>query len=117
MVGVLVALIFAVALAGVQPALTDVQSRPLGRQIPWYVSGPRWVLEAFYVNQVSYYQYVPDGTAFAGVPYLNIYAGLTNKGYNINAFHTDIRAIYLCGFGWTLLALYLMLVTYADKKK
>ena len=117
MVGVLVALIFAVALAGVQPALTDVQEKPLGRQIPWYVSGPRWVLEAFYVNQVSYYQYVPDGTAFAGAPYLNIYSGLANKGYNIIAFPTDIRAIYLCGFGWSLLALFLMLVGYADKKK
>ena len=44
-------------------------------------------------------------------------SGLDDKGYNIIAFPTDIRAIYLCGFGWTLLALYLMLVSYADKKK
>ena len=61
--------------------------------------------------------YILSGTAFAGVPYLNIYPGLEAKGYNINAFSTDIRAIYLCGFGWSVLALYLMLVSYADKKK
>jgi len=45
MCGVLIALIFAVGLSGVNPSLTDVQDRPTAGQIPWYVSGPRWMLE------------------------------------------------------------------------
>jgi hypothetical protein len=43
MCGVLIALIFAVGLSGVNPSLTDVEEKPKGAQIFWYVSGPRWV--------------------------------------------------------------------------
>ena len=57
--GVLIALIFAVGLSGVNPSLKDVNSYSQSRQIPWSVSGPRWALEAFYVSQVSYYETIP----------------------------------------------------------
>lgn len=118
MVGVLVALIFSLGLAGVNPSLKEVNDyEPPGRQIPWYVSGPRWTLEAFYVSQVKYYYKLPAGAEFSGAPYLNIQSGLENSGYNINAFPRDIRAIFLCGFGWSMFALYLMLVSYRDKKR
>lgn len=117
MCGVLIALIFAVGLSGVNPSMTEVEDKPKAAQVFWYVSGPRWVIEAFYVSQVKYYNEVPDGSLYAGSPYINIASGLENNAYNVNAFRTDIRALFLCGFGWSLVALYLMLTTYKDKKK
>ena len=48
MCGVLVALIFAVGLSGVNPSLADVQEKSKSQQIPWEVSGPRWLIEVKY---------------------------------------------------------------------
>ena len=117
MMGVLIALLFAVGLSGVNPSMAEVNDYPPARQIPWMVSGPRWTLEAFYVSQVKYYYEIPDGSAFAGSPYINVQSGLDNNGYNIDAFSFNIRALFLCGFGWSMFALYLMLVSYRDKKR
>ena len=42
MLGVLIALIFAVGLSGVNPSLTEVNEYSTSRRIPWSVSGPRY---------------------------------------------------------------------------
>ena len=39
--GVLVALIFAVALSGINPTMAEVQDKPRSQQILWAISGPR----------------------------------------------------------------------------
>ena len=39
-----------------------------------FLLGIRWSNEAFYLNQVSYYQYVPNGIPNAGANYMDIYA-------------------------------------------
>ena len=56
MCGVLIALIFAVGLSGVNPSMTDVEQKTKAQQFPWYISGPQWFIEAFYVSQVHYYK-------------------------------------------------------------
>ena len=69
------------------------------------------------MSQVKYYNEIPDGSLYAGQPYINVQSGLDNNAYSINAFRTDIRALFLCGFGWSMVALYLMITSYKDKKK
>jgi len=97
MMGVLIALIFSVGLAGTNPSLKDVHEKPRGQQIPWYVSGPRWTLEAFYVSQVKYYYEIPEGSPrYVGQPYISVDSGLEANGYNIKG--TFIEKILLFFF-------------------
>ena len=60
-VGVFFALIFCLTLSGMNPTLPTVFSKPKSQQNIWALSGPRWINEAFYINSISYYQYIPAG--------------------------------------------------------
>jgi len=115
LMGVLSALIFSVALAGANPNMNSVRDKPRSQQIFWDISGPRWALEAFYVNSIVYYQNVPSG-AYAGQPYQNVIAGLSAVGYDINNYLLDIKGMFWDGVGWSLLALLIMLITSRDRK-
>jgi apolipoprotein N-acyltransferase len=92
--GVLIALIFAVALAGANPNMAKVETKPKGQQFFWAISGPRWALEAFYISGITYYEHVPDSAdGFTGQPYENIDFGLTNVGYSVKNYYMDIHGI------------------------
>lgn len=114
--GVLVALLFSVALSGANPSMKDVKEYSQGKQFFWKISGPRWALEAFYISQVHYYEEVPNGP-YEGNDYIDVHPGLEQAGYNIDYFDICIRAIFLAGLGWSILALLLMRFTGRDKKK
>jgi cell division protein FtsX len=116
--GVLIALIFAVALAGANPNMAKVESKPRAQQFFWMISGPRWALEAFYISGVSYYEHVPAASdGFGGQPYEDIAYGLDNVGYNVGNFYMDIHGLFWVGFAWGIFALLLMVCTSRDKKK
>lgn len=114
--GVLVALIFAVALSGINPTMSEVQDKPRSQQILWAISGPRWAVEGFYISQIKYYETVPNGD-YEGASYIDIQPGLDNTGYEVDNFKTCIRAMFLNGIGWGLLALLVMVVSNRDKKR
>ena len=116
--GVLVALIFAVALSGSNPNMETVEGKPKGQQFFWMISGPRWALEAFYINGISYYKNVPDtSSAFEGQPYEDINYGLDTVGYDVRNFYMDIHGLFWVGVGWGLLAMLLMVCTAKSKKR
>ncbi len=114
--GVLVALIFSVALAGANPNMASVNEKPQGEQVLWKISGPRWALEAFYVDAIQYYEKVPHGSKYSDQPYQDVKSGLTAIGYDIHNYDEDIKGMIWDGIGWSMFALLLMLVTYRQKK-
>ena len=48
---------------------------------------------------------------------MNVIAGLSQVGYDINNFAYDMKGCFWDGFGWSLLTLILMLITHRDKKR
>lgn len=114
--GVLMALIYAVAFSGVNPPMKEVRAMSPNVNWLWSISGPRWALEAFYVSQVKYYQYVPSGP-LEGELYMDIAAGLDLVGYHIGDFDYDFAGLMWNGFGYGLVAMVIMMFTNRDKKK
>lgn len=53
LLGVVLALVFAVGFAGANPNMNAVRDKPKSVQWIWALSGPRWALEAFYINRYS----------------------------------------------------------------
>lgn len=121
LLGVVLALIFAVAFAGANPSMKTVREKPPAESWLWSLSGPRWALEAFYINSVNYYQSIPDSSEYnslyAGQPYMNVEQGLDQVGYNITNFRVDLLGLLCDGIGWSLFALLLLILTHKDKKK
>jgi hypothetical protein len=116
LVGVLVALLLAVAFSGANPTINEIQDLPKGISWLWRVSGTRWALEAFYVSQVKYYEKVPSGP-LKDEPYMDVDAGLEQIGYNIDYFNYAVRALFWNGFGYAIFAMIIMRFTNTDKKK
>ncbi len=85
--GVMTALIFSAAFSGTSPTIAEVHGFPNALGNLWLFSGPRWTLEAFYVNAVSYYQYIPAGSSYGGAPYADLQAQLHTYGYKLNHFN------------------------------
>lgn len=59
-VGVMVAMIFCLNLAGINPTAKEVNAKSAGQKGLYYLSAPFWLVEAFYLNSVSYNQFIPD---------------------------------------------------------
>jgi len=116
LVGVLAALLYAIAFSGSDPTLTEVRDMSPVVSWLWDVSGPRWALEAFYVSQLKYYERVPSGP-LKNEKYMNVDAGLDIFGYNINNFNEGVDSLFWNGLGYGLLALVIMALTNRDKKK
>ena len=77
-------------------------------------------LEAFYVNSIRYYQNIPSSkynSLYVGQPYQNVEQGLDAVGYDIGNYRQDLVGLLLDGIGWSLFALFLMVVTHRDKKR
>ena len=116
LLGVLVAILLAVGFSGSNPTLTEVDDMSPAVSWLWSCSGTRWLLEAFYVSQVEYYETVPSGP-LEGLPYMNVDAGLETNGYSINNFDRSISGLWWCGVGYGLLAMIIMTASNRDKKK
>jgi hypothetical protein len=116
LLGVVLALVFAVGFAGANPSMATVSEKPAYERWVWSLSGPRWALEAFYINAVLYYKTVPGGK-YEGQPYQNVEQGLSNIGYDIGNFTKDMTGLLLDGVGWSLFALLLMIARHRDKKR
>jgi ABC-type multidrug transport system ATPase subunit len=116
LLGVLVAILLAVGFSGINPTLDEVNDMSPAISWLWSCSGTRWLLEAFYVSQVEYYETVPSGP-LEGQPYMDVEAGLETYGYDIDNFETAIGGLWWCGLGYGLLALVIMMNSNRDKKK
>lgn len=116
LVGVLTALLYAIAFSGADPTLHEVRDMSPVVSWLWDVSGPRWALEAFYVSQLKYYERVPSGP-LKDERYMDIDAGLDLFGYNVNNFNEGVNNLFWNGLGYALLALVIMSLTNRDKKK
>jgi ABC-type multidrug transport system ATPase subunit len=116
LLGVLAAILLAVGFSGTNPTIDEVNDMSPAISWLWSCSGTRWLLEAFYVSQVDYYETVPSGP-LEGEPYMNVQAGLDKYGYNIDNFGRSIRGLWWCGLGYGLLALVIMMNSNRDKKK
>ena len=111
LMGVLFALVFAVLFSGVLPALADVQTWPAWQQFPWSLSGPRFAIEAFYVNSVRVFATVPPSdysSRFVGAPWVDVAAVLKQVGYRLDGFGDDVAGMAWDGVLWTAVALLLM---------
>jgi hypothetical protein len=116
LLGVLAAILLAVGFSGTSPTLDEVNDMSPAISWLWSCSGTRWLLEAFYVSQVEYYETVPSGP-LEGQPYMNVEAGLETYGYDIDNFNKSIRGLWWCGLGYGMLALVIMMNSNRDKKK
>jgi len=116
LVGVLLALLFAVVFSGISPSMVDINEyHPEAKKFPWQASGPRWAIEAFYVEESNYYREVPNGP-YKGQPYMNTDSGLDNIGYSSNSVGRCQLNIFFCGLAWGGIALFFMLVLNRSKK-
>jgi hypothetical protein len=85
------------------------------KQMFWYLSGPRWILEGFYVLQVDYYQDIPAGH-YEGQPYIDIDTGLEPRGYSVDSVPNCYMGLFFSGLLWHVLAFYAMSTGNREKK-
>lgn len=116
LLGVLAAILFAVSFSGTDPTITEVNNMSPAISWLWSCAGTRWMMEAFYVSQLAYYEFVPSGP-LEGEPYMNVAAGLDVNGFKIPNFMRAIRGLWWCGVGYGVLAMMIMSTTHRDKKK
>lgn len=116
LLGVLVALLLAVAFSGANPTIDEVNDMSPAISWLWSLSGTRWLLEGFYVSQIKFYQDVPSGP-LEGETYMDIDAGLDKIGYNVNNFTLCVDGLWWNGLGYGLLAALIMRFSNGDKKK
>ena len=120
LMGVLFALVFAVLFSGVLPMLKDVEAFPQWEQFPWYLSGPRWAIEAFYVNSVMSFKTIPQSKyndLYVGQPYVDVASVLQQVGYDINNYDKDVWGLTWNGGFWTCIALLLMYIMNRHKTR
>eukprot|EP00455_Lapot_gusevi_P041816 TRINITY_DN4890_c0_g8_i2.p1 TRINITY_DN4890_c0_g8~~TRINITY_DN4890_c0_g8_i2.p1 ORF type:complete len:849 (+),score=265.43 TRINITY_DN4890_c0_g8_i2:115-2661(+) len=106
LVGVIFAMVWAIVFSGAQTKLPEVYNDfPAAVNWLWDISGPRWGLEAFYVDQLQ------------SMTYADIQPSLNQFGYQIDNWSKCIINIFLIGLLWQGIALFVMKVTNRDKKK
>ena len=83
----------------------------------WGFSGPRWALEAYNINAISYYRYVPsDCVRFAGAPYMDVQTPLRAVGYDVGNIAKGLGlCIAAAAFFQVLSALLMMLLNRSKK--
>lgn len=120
LMGVLFALVFAVLFSGVLPLLKDVEGWPSWEQFPWFLSGPRWAIEAFYINSVHSFKTIPASRyndLYVGQPYVDVASVLQQVGYDADNFGKDVWGLAWNGGMWTCIALAFMYVMNRSKTK
>jgi ABC-type multidrug transport system ATPase subunit len=116
LLGTFFALIMVVKFSGMNPSLNTVHEKPGGQQMFWYLSGPRYILEGFYIKQVEYYKDIPSGSDYSGQPYIDIDSGLDPKGYSETDASLCYYGLFLSGLFWHILAFYVQASGNIEKK-
>eukprot|EP01135_Chromosphaera_perkinsii_P007607 Nk52_evm63s914 gene=Nk52_evmTU63s914 len=117
LLGVALSLVFCVVYGGNTPSVQEVEndSQYKNQRFIWDVSAPRWAIEGLFVNQLSYYKTVPSGP-LEGQVYMNLTSGVSEKGYDIDNFDTDVQNTLLVTIGWLVLGFIFMKLTHRSKK-
>ncbi len=116
LLGIFISLLISVKLSGVNPSLQEVNGyQPPVQQLPWYISGPRWVQEGFYTTQVDYYDSIPNGP-YEGDPYIDINSGLGPLGYSTTRRYVAYTWLFVLGLIMHILAMITMAFGHRLKK-
>ncbi|KAK3263504.1 hypothetical protein CYMTET_27691 [Cymbomonas tetramitiformis] len=142
LIGVVVALLFAMRLSGTNdPTLKEIKDYEGVESWPYDVAFPRYGVEAFYVSAVRFYENVPfgfydyvpdDGSAiFEGTKarqeaykvngtesiWMNIDGGLRGAGYDTGEYSDDLVGMWRSAWIWAVIGYICMALTNNDKKK
>ncbi|ORX95418.1 hypothetical protein K493DRAFT_372167, partial [Basidiobolus meristosporus CBS 931.73] len=105
LVGVVVALVWAIAFSGVEPSLNKVyEDYPASIRWIWDISAPRWAISAFYIAETD------------ARSYFRIESGRNYYGYVNDRYWTDIRNVFFIAFGYQALAFFAMKLSHRDKQ-
>eukprot|EP00762_Andalucia_godoyi_P004815 ANDGO_07260.mRNA.1 Putative white-brown complex homolog protein 30 len=102
LLGVVLALLFAVLLSGTDPRLPEAD---VSYSWIFNISYARWAVEAFYISQIQPYDY------------MNVNSGLSYWGYSLSMFDIDLSVMFCIGCGWIVLCLLVLISTDRRKKK
>jgi len=92
--------------SGINIRLTERSTMPVIQQKLFQLSAPRWAIEAFYINEMSFYY-----------TYLDISARLAYYDYDIDNLPTDIGAMFFISIFWQGLAILMMKLLSRSKMK
>jgi len=109
---VAVSSLWVILLGGYQPRLPQVDEEYEGFTWLWELSGPRWTLEAFFINQLEYYHKNPHNSS---QPYINQTTTYALYDFDRDNFDLTFRNIVLITLGWLMLGMIIM--SAADRKK
>jgi len=105
LVGVVYALVWAIAFSGVEPSLADAKTHHPAMNILYDISAPRWAISAFYLKEIQ------------SKSYENTSVGINAYGYNGDTYQRDILMIFIVGIGWQVLAFIMLKVLNRSKQK
>lgn len=114
MYGVGAAVFWCILLGGITPSLEDVEDFYPGFSILLDLSGPRWLNEAFFINEMEFYRNHPYDSS---LPYINTTSTFERWRYSPDNFGKDIRWGFLLSAGWIVIACLGLFLTSKDKKK
>ncbi|KAI9228514.1 MAG: hypothetical protein DHS80DRAFT_27237 [Piptocephalis tieghemiana] len=106
LVGVVFALVWAIAFSGVQPAIRQIREEYGWLGWLFGISAPRWAISAFYIKESvrKGYEDTPN-------------VGLSIYGYDSDDYGRDIAYCFIIGVMWQTLAFIFMKLLHREKQK
>jgi len=109
-----VAVLWCILLGGFQPSLRQVRSEYQGFEWLWDLSGPRWNLEAFFINQMEYYRVSPHNSS---LPYINQTTTFDRYDFDRDSMGSAFTNALLITMGWFAIAGFMMTLANRTKKR
>jgi len=112
--GVAASVLFCVLLGGITPTLTEVEKSFSEWTWLWDLSTPRYLVEAFFINELSFYETNPNNSSEM---YINTTSTYELWKYDKSTLEYNIATAFGLSFGWIGLACVMMSMLNHDKKK
>jgi len=106
--------LWCVLFGGFQPSLKDVEQSYDELSFLWDISGPRWGIEAYVLNNLKYYETSPLNPS---EPYINITTTIDGYGYDTDRYNKDFLFLGIICISWLAIALFTMMATNHTKKE
>jgi len=104
--GVVFTMFWCLIFSGINIRLTERSNQPGFVQLLFQMSPPRWAIEAFYINEMSFY-----------ADYLDISARLSYFQYSLDNYNIDIGAMFYIGLFWQGASLMLLKLVGRNRMK
>jgi hypothetical protein len=105
LVGVVFALVWAIALSGVSPSIKSIRDERSYLIWLYNISAPRWAISAFYLQEIE------------SKSFQNIEVGLELYGYENDSVSLSLVYVLCIALGWQLLAMLSFKLLNRDKQK